>query len=245
MDGLEVCRRLKSDPLTQEIPVIFITGRTQEDDEVKGFVAGAVDYIPKPFNPVIVKARVQTHARLKRQSDFLKNMAYRDGLTGIPNRRRFEAWAEDEIKRCAQLKSPLATLMIDIDHFKLYNDHYGHQQGDVCLRTVAQALQQVAQEAGTGMVARYGGEEFVGLFRVAHSTDLQTLIDQMVDKVRGAGLPHAQSQTYDTVTISLGACFCEVADQAVLASLLLQADQGLYQSKSSGRNKAIWKEFSA
>ena len=100
MDGLEVCRRLKQDPLTANIPVVFISGLTQEEDEIKGFEVGAVDYIPKPFNPVIVKARVHTHVRLKIQSDLLEGMAFRDGLTGVANRRYFDQMSEMEWRRC-------------------------------------------------------------------------------------------------------------------------------------------------
>jgi diguanylate cyclase (GGDEF)-like protein len=238
MDGLEVCRRLKQDPLTNEIPVIFITGKTEEEDEVRGFEVGAVDYIPKPFNPVIVKARVQTHARLKRQSDLLKALAYRDGLTGIPNRRRFEEWAAQELQRCDRLQAMVAGIMIDIDHFKLYNDHYGHQQGDECLIRVAQTLQEVALVHGDGMMARYGGEEFVGLFKVADAGRASQLANELVQRANAMGLPHAKSSTNPCVSISLGVCISEPAPGRTVHELIKQADAQLYQSKTTGRNRA-------
>ena len=146
MDGLEACRRLKQDPLTNEIPVIFITGKTEEEDEARGFEVGAVDYIPKPFNPVIVKARVQTHARLKRQSDLLKALAYRDGLTGIPNRRRFEEWAAQELQRCDRLQAMVAGIMIDIDHFKRVNDSHGHPAGDAVLVEIHRRIRALVRD---------------------------------------------------------------------------------------------------
>ena len=245
MDGLEVCKRLKQDPLTREIPVIFITGKTQEEDEVQGFEVGAVDYIPKPFNPIIVKARVQTHARLKRQSDLLKKLAYRDGLTGISNRRRFEEWAAEELQRCDRLNANVAAIMIDIDHFKLYNDHYGHQQGDQCLVKVAQTLQEVAQNRGDGMMARYGGEEFVGLFKVTDQDASMQLAQELVKHVNALGLPHAKSSTHASVSISLGLCFSEPGSTRPLSALIKQADDQLYQSKTTGRNRASLSAFIA
>jgi diguanylate cyclase (GGDEF)-like protein len=245
MDGLEVCRRLKADPLTREIPVIFITGLTQEEDEVKGFGVGAVDYIPKPFNPVIVKARVKTHAQLKLQSDFLKALAYRDGLTGVANRRRFQDWALEELQRCARLDAAVVVFMIDIDHFKLYNDHYGHQQGDQCLKTVAQCLHEQAVEAGTGMIARYGGEEFVGLFRVTDASAALELGQKMVSRVQLAALPHHKSLTNPNVSISLGGCMATPPFNAALEDVLAQADAQLYDSKTSGRNQAKVATFEA
>lgn len=238
MDGLEVCKHLKQDPLTKEIPVIFITGNTQDEDEVRGFEAGAVDYIPKPFNPIIVKARVQTHARLKRQSDLLKELAYRDGLTGIPNRRRFEEWAEQELERCSRIGVAVTAIMIDIDHFKLYNDHYGHQQGDQCLINVARILHDVATEQGTGVIARYGGEEFVGLFRTQEESDAIQLADQLVKRVNAMCLPHAKSSTDPNVSISLGACLSGNPGLNNLHDLIKQADDQLYISKTTGRNRA-------
>ena len=243
MDGLEVCRRLKADPLTREIPVIFITGKTEEEDEVHGFEVGAVDYIPKPFNPVIVKARVQTHARLKQQSDLLKQLAYRDGLTGISNRRRFEQWASEELQRCDRLSATVAAIMIDIDHFKLYNDHYGHQQGDECLVKVAQKLQEVAQTFGDGMMARYGGEEFVGLFKVSDQASAMQLAQDLVKQVNAIGLPHAKSSTNPCVSISLGMCLSPSGVDRTLHTLIKQADDQLYQSKTTGRNRATLASF--
>lgn len=243
MDGLEVCRRLKADPLTQEIPVIFITGLTQEEDEVKGFGVGAVDYIPKPFNPVIVKARVKTHARLKMQSDFLKELAYLDGLTGVANRRRFQDWAQEELQRQGRLGGVVVAFMIDIDHFKLYNDHYGHQQGDICLKSVAQCLQEEALQAGDGMIARYGGEEFVGLFRVTDMEAARKLAEKMVARVQSAALAHDKSLTHPHVSISLGGCLATADPSLTLHALLTQADAQLYASKTSGRNQAQLQAF--
>ncbi len=140
MDGHEVCRRLKADPLTQDIPIIFLSANGEEDDEAIGLELGAVDYIGKPFNPMIVRARVKTHLTLKRQGDYLRSMAMLDGLTGVANRRKLEARLEAAWSQACRDNGPLSLIMIDVDYFKKYNDHYGHQSGDQCLRRLAMAL---------------------------------------------------------------------------------------------------------
>ena len=237
MDGLEVCRRLKQDPLTANIPVVFISGLTQEEDEIKGFEVGAVDYIPKPFNPVIVKARVHTHVRLKIQSDLLEGMAFRDGLTGVANRRYFDQMSEMEWRRCQLLKLPLAILMIDIDHFKLFNDHYGHAEGDRCLTAAAQALTKCANQPGD-LFARYGGEEFVSLLPNSTPERAETVATEMISQIYSLGIAHAKSDTASCITISLGGLALQANDSCSLETAMHHADQFLYQAKYNGRNQA-------
>ncbi|HET8709738.1 MAG TPA: diguanylate cyclase, partial [Spongiibacteraceae bacterium] len=159
IDGHEVCRLLKLDPATRDIPVIFITGQHGEEDEVAGFALGAVDFISKPINPIIVRARVHTHLLLKLQSDKIRSMAMSDGLTGIANRRKFDGEAERCWRHCLRELLPLSIFMIDVDYFKRYNDRYGHQNGDNCLHAIAQTLHSILQRP-YDVAARYGGEEF-------------------------------------------------------------------------------------
>ena len=160
MDGYEVCRTLKDNPLTRNIPIIFITAKCSEDDEVKGFERGAVDYVTKPFSPVIIKARVRTHLELKKYRDLLENTSYCDGLTAIANRRRFDEYYATMWSVSVRESLPLSLIMIDIDNFKRFNDGYGHQEGDACLIRIAQKLAASVRRK-TDLVARYGGEEFV------------------------------------------------------------------------------------
>jgi len=162
MDGYQVCQRLKEDAVTRDIPVIFITAQTDESAEEMGFDLGAVDFISKPINPRIVKARVKTHLMLKAQSDLLRSWAYLDGLTGVHNRRFFDERVNAEMGRAIRNQTPLSLVMLDVDFFKRFNDHYGHQAGDDCLRRVAGTLKNSLMRGGDH-VARYGGEEFVCL----------------------------------------------------------------------------------
>ena len=235
MDGYEVCRRLKDDPLTANLPVIFITGLTDADDETRGLELGAADYITKPFNLSVVRARVRTQLRLKQQSDLLESYAFRDGLTGLANRRAFDERAASEWSRCQRAVLPLSAIMIDVDHFKLYNDSYGHAQGDECLRAVAQALAQRIHRAGD-LLARYGGEEFVVLLPNTAHADALTVGESLRGAVQALGMEHRASKVTDHVTISVGVATVTPAEPGPVAPLLKGADSMLYACKSAGRN---------
>jgi PleD family two-component response regulator len=147
MNGYQVCETLKNDPLTKHIPIIFITGNTEEEHEKKGLELGAVDYITKPFRQAIVKVRLKNHLQLKRQRDLLEHASNHDALTGIANRNRFNTCLQNEWQRGSRLQSHLSLIMLDIDYFKHYNDHYGHVAGDDCLHQVAQSIKQSSQRS--------------------------------------------------------------------------------------------------
>jgi diguanylate cyclase (GGDEF)-like protein len=237
MDGFEVLRCLKANPDTQKIPVIFITAKATEADEEAGLQLGAVDYITKPISVPVTKARVRNHIALKLQADLLEAVSRIDPLTQIPNRRRLDENLETEWKRAIRDGKPLSILMIDIDHFKDYNDHYGHGAGDECLCRVAKALLRGISRPGD-MVARYGGEEFAVILP---STDLYPAV-QIAEHLRqlviGLDLPHAFSSTGPRVSVSIG---CATTDGGLQlnspAELLRLADARLYQSKRLGRNR--------
>ena len=162
MSGFQVCAAFKANPLLADVPVIFVTSHSDPAFEVSGFDLGAADFIAKPVLPALVQARVKTQLRLKHLADELRLIALADTLTGVANRRHFDNSLEREWRRLRRSGKPLALLMIDVDHFKRFNDHYGHQAGDSCLRAVAQALVGACQRPAD-LVARYGGEEFVML----------------------------------------------------------------------------------
>jgi diguanylate cyclase (GGDEF)-like protein len=237
MDGHEVCRRLKADPATRDIPVIFVTARSDEAAEALGLDLGAVDFITKPINPRIVSARVRAHMALKTQADRLRQWAYVDGLTGVCNRRYFDERLVSEWRRAARSREPLGVVLIDVDFFKRFNDRYGHQTGDDCLRRVAECLRSGAARPGD-LVARYGGEEFVcllpntgleGTLHVARKLGL------MVDDLR---IEHGDSPVAPWVTVSLGACSAMADLTRAAGDLLRAADEQLYAAKSGGRHRS-------
>jgi diguanylate cyclase (GGDEF)-like protein len=238
MDGHEVCRLLKNDAATREIPVIFITAKNETLDEEYGFKIGAVDYIAKPFSPVIVQARVRTHLTLKRNIDLLESLAFLDSLTGIPNRRRFDKELLNEWNRAIRSRAPLSLLIADVDFFKKYNDNYGHGPGDDCLREIAGAINSSVQRPGD-LVARYGGEEFVVLLPATDQRGVCRVAERIQEKIKTLQIPHAHSSAAEFVTISLGGYTLAPTPETPSETLLHHADQLLYQAKQTGRNKLL------
>jgi diguanylate cyclase (GGDEF)-like protein len=239
-DGYAICRELKEDETTHAIPVIFVTALDQAQDEAKGLQLGAADYISKPFNPAIVRARVHNQVSLKLKTDLLEQTALQDGLTEIPNRRYFDRKLTQEWNRQSRHQRPLALLMIDIDHFKPYNDHYGHGAGDDCLRRVAKTLAQVPTRSAD-LLARYGGEEFVALLPETNRAGASRIAEQMQAAIHALALPHAYSPAADRITISIGASISRPQQPATNAEALKQAaDRALYQAKEQGRNRLAW-----
>lgn len=236
MDGYEVCRRLKAEPTTRDIPVIFVTALVSEADEARGLQAGAIDYITKPISPTIVKMRIHNHLELKHHRDLLADMAAIDGLTGIPNRRRFDEVLHMEWHRAQRTGKPISLLMIDIDHFKHYNDTYGHLQGDDCLKAVAQALAELAHRGGD-FVARYGGEEFVCVLAETDAPGAQIVADRLLAAVTDLNIPHEASPVVPWVTVSIGYCTASSVSGHSWEQLLDCADRNLYRAKQAGRNR--------
>ncbi|MEN6628728.1 MAG: diguanylate cyclase [Sulfuricella sp.] len=236
MDGFEVCIRLKQNPATKQIPVIFVTAKNEAADEEFGLKLGAVDYISKPFHLPIVKARVQNHLTLKLKTDLLESMAMLDGLTNIPNRRRFDEALDVEWKRALRAGSSLAIIMMDIDFFKNYNDRYGHGVGDACLKKVASALAVTVSRPGD-LVARYGGEEFVVLLPETGAEGARLLAENLCNQIEALKIPHEYSGASTWVTISVGYASATPSQEGKESELLDAADQMLYRAKESGRNR--------
>ncbi|PPC79259.1 diguanylate cyclase response regulator [Pokkaliibacter plantistimulans] len=235
MNGYDVCQQLKSDAQTASIPVIFVTTQSNPDEEALGFEAGAVDFIIKPVNPVIVRARVRTHLALKLQYDFVRSIALQDGLTGIPNRRRFDDDFASYWGQARREQWPLSLLLIDVDHFKLYNDHYGHVAGDVCLRSVAQALVKTARRS-TDLVYRYGGEEFACLLPHTDLQGAEQCAASMLEAVAALNIEHCKSATAPVVSISIGIVSVIPDQDHKQENMVELADKALYDAKHAGRN---------
>jgi diguanylate cyclase (GGDEF)-like protein len=236
MDGYEVCRRLKNDPLLQGIPVIFVSAMSQQEDETIGLELGAVDYITKPFSPAIVQLRVRNQLELKRQRDLLERLAMIDGLTGLPNRRAFDEIFEREWRRAARNRNTFSLLMLDIDHFKAYNDAYGHLAGDDCLKQVASSQAQ-ALVRPADFVARFGGEEFVCVLPETDEDGALVMAEKLRSAVEKLQIPHPMSPTSPMVTISVGVATTVPDNEQDSAAFVGVADELLYEAKHAGRNR--------
>jgi diguanylate cyclase (GGDEF)-like protein len=236
MDGFEVCKRLKADEATSHIPVIFVTAHTDAAQETHGLSLGAVDFIAKPVNPNVVRARVKTHLTLKFQSDLLRQLVFLDGLSGVFNRRYFDQQIAIEWSRSSRNNLPLSLILLDVDFFKLYNDHYGHQAGDDALRLIAVTLKSCLRRPAD-LVARYGGEEFACVLPETSYEDALALAHELERKVRDRGIAHQASTTAPVITISVGIATREAGAVGDVQSLIGLADNLLYQAKHTGRGR--------
>ena len=236
MDGYEVCARLKSDPRTREIPVIFVTAMDQDDDEARGLSIGAIDYLTKPIRPAIVRARVRNHLQLKSYRDFLEYLSLTDGLTGVPNRRRFDVYLESEWRRARRNGAPISLVILDIDLFKAYNDGYGHPAGDECLRRVAGALVGCVRRPAD-LVARYGGEEFACLLPDTELDGAVSVAEQIRKNIDELNIPHAHSSVSGRITVSMGVASRVPEGAETPADLVRRADECMYEAKRGGRNQ--------
>ena len=235
MDGYDVCRHLKNNAATKGIPVIFVSALSEVDDEARGLKLGAADYIVKPYHPDIIRARVRSQVSLKMKTDLLEKMSHLDGLTHIANRRCFDERLQSEIQRLQRYGQPLGLIMLDIDHFKGFNDHYGHGQGDECLTQVAEILQGCLHRSGD-LLARYGGEEFIALVPETDAEGVRQLAETMRSAVEHSGIRHEHSEVADCVTVSVGYLSQPLGGESA-AQLLKAVDQALYQAKAAGRNR--------
>ncbi|NGZ84572.1 diguanylate cyclase domain-containing protein [Duganella aceris] len=237
MDGYAVCAALRGSPRLQDIPIIFVTALIQPEDETRALEAGAVDFISKPFNVAVVRARVRSQLTIKRQADAMRELSMTDGLTGVANRRSFNDTVDAEWRRCARAGMALSLIMIDIDHFKLYNDHYGHQAGDACLQQVSAAMKRCATRP-QDLLARYGGEEFILLLPQEALDGTEVVAARILDEVRKLALPHAASPTAPHISVSMGlASAMPPIDSSDPSTLIRTADANLYRAKQTGRNR--------
>ena len=237
MDGIEVCRRLKSDPVLQPIPVVMLSARELESDIIAGLDAGAQDYVTKPFNARILLARVRSAVRAKMDHDRIVDLNRRlaeqatvDGLTGAKNRSYLHDAMTQAMSLSRRRELPLSLVMLDVDHFKAYNDTYGHPAGDDVLCAVVSVLKGVLR--GYDIVARYGGEEFVILLP---ATDVAAS-RLAAERLRSGIACHPW--THRPITASLGVATTDLG-HAEPESLLNRADQALYHAKRNGRNRVV------
>jgi diguanylate cyclase (GGDEF)-like protein len=244
INGYDVLRQLKSDPRTAAIAVIFITGLDTPEDEENGLMLGASDYITKPFNLAVVRARVRCHLQLARQRRMLETLANIDGLTEIANRRHFDERYASEWARAVRNGDALSVAILDIDFFKDYNDRAGHAMGDRVLQAVASVLAGGMQRS-TDLVARYGGEEFALLMPgtdVQGAVALANQLREAVSKLKLA-MPYPDATDTAHVAVSIGGATLKPDTDEPAADLLKAADDHLYRAKREGRNQVVWRAF--
>jgi diguanylate cyclase (GGDEF)-like protein len=242
LDGFQVCRRLKSNPSTAKIPVIFVTGLDDSAEESQGFSAGAVDYITKPIRAATLRARVRAHVELKRSRDLFEQQASVDPLTGVANRRRFDAAIAEEWRRCRRASRWLSLAIVDVDHFKQFNDRYGHQAGDGCLQAIAASLVSNVRRAGE-LVGRYGGEEFGLILPDVDTAMMHGMVRTLVNSTTAAG-GDVVSIPREPVTVSVGAISVVPSRDEGETKALAATDALLYEAKAGGRARGVHLDFS-
>jgi diguanylate cyclase (GGDEF)-like protein len=238
LDGFDVCRRLKEDARTAGIPIIFLTARDAMSDETLGFDVGGVDYITKPIRPAIIRARVRTHLELKQARDLLERAASVDALTGIANRRGFDAALDLEWRRAVRRGRWLSLAIVDVDDFKKFNDAFGHLKGDTCLRDVATSFSRLTRRSGE-LVARYGGEEFALIFPEIDPSSMKNVMTALLDGVASLDIAHPDSRAGAKVTVSAGAVSLLPTRDKPMLEALETADRLLYEAKEGGRGRGV------
>ena len=238
MDGFMLLRELKGMEVTRDIPVILLTSLSDVQYEERGLLLGAVDYVTKPFSPVIIKARVNTHVQLHRYQMKFKEQAMLDELTGVPNRRRYEGERQARWGEAMRFGLPLSICMFDIDKFKLYNDTFGHPAGDQVIKAVARTAASFFQRS-TDLFARYGGEGVVAVFLGNDGASALELAKSVRQAVEGLQIRH-NSPVSEWVTISMGGVTVVPRQGDDYATYLKLSDTMLYDAKRFGRNQVVW-----
>jgi len=237
MDGFQVCRKLKENPRTQHIPVMFVTAMSSASAEFEGLQLEAMEYINKPVNPSTLRMRVRNLVRLKLMQDQLLHLSTHDALTELANRRRFDEFLGLEWRRAHRFERPIGLIMFDIDHFKKFNDHYGHPQGDSCLKQVAAVLASVTNRPDD-LAARYGGEEFAVILSCTQMDDALNIAEQCREQIEALQIPHELS-SFGIVTVSCGVEVMVPSNAHSALDFIRQADKKLYLAKNAGRNQVV------
>lgn len=238
MDGFTLLKKLQEEIVTQSVPVILITSLSDAINEQRGLILGAVDYITKPFNPLIIKARVNTHVKLYSYRRQIEQQSMTDQLTGIANRRRYEQYSATKWGEAVRLHVPVSICMFDIDRFKVYNDTFGHPAGDKVIAAVAQTASSRLQRS-TDFLARYGGEEFVALSMGDSSGKMFQHLREIRQAVEDLHIPHDPSVA-QWVTVSIGGVTVIPEMGNAYDFYLKVADTMLYDAKKNGRNRVVW-----
>ena len=238
IDGLDVCTALKASPETNHIPVIFVTSTMDIESENACWEVGASDFVMKPVNASTLTHRIRTHLQNKLRTEFLEMMTFHDQLTGLYNRMYLTNEIPLLIKQVARDNGTVGAIMIDIDYFKLFNDTYGHLEGDICLQKVAQTVSDTVKRPKDAVI-RFGGEEFLVVLPYIDHQGTKLVAHQLVEAVAHAKIPHGKG-IENRVSISAGFAVWKATDvvEDDVAALIEDADISLFEAKELGRNQA-------
>lgn len=256
IDGFEVAREIRAMEKKKDwTAIIFLTSMTKDEELARGIEVGGDDYLLKPISEIVLQAKVNAMRRLVEMQRSLLDLTYKlnvankelqllsatDGLTGLSNRRMYDELSLREWRRCERTKKSFALVMVDVDYFKPYNDYFGHQAGDECLKAVATQMRRAAPRA-SDVVARYGGEEFVFALGETDMDGAKWVANHLRQRIADLNMPHPASALRH-VTVSCGVASVMPGDEVSLEKLLQSADYALYQAKEHGRNRVVGAEY--
>ncbi|WP_082070605.1 GGDEF domain-containing response regulator [Gynuella sunshinyii] len=246
LDGYETTMLFREALCDHWVPIIFVTGNSSDESVLKAIDAGGDDYLVKPVSQTLLQAKIiamqriaDMQANLHELNRKLSEQSETDPLTGLSNRRYFNLRAVDQFETARRMALSVAIMMMDIDQFKVYNDNYGHLQGDSCLQQVSRVLKSVVRRT-TDLVARFGGEEFIIMLQDCDAKGAQMIADEIMAAIDQAAIPHEYSAVSDHVTLSIGVCVI-VPDRNLveLQDCIKIADEQLYKAKNRGRAQAV------
>ena len=236
INGFQTIKILKEDERFADIPVIFLTAKSDEASELKGFELGAVDYISKPFSPPIIKARIATHLKMVEQKRIIEQISLTDTLTQLPNRRFLDDEMLKQWNLAIKNETSISILLLDADRFKNFNDTYGHQQGDAALRMLACIMKSSVRQ--TDFAARWGGEEFAIILPDTESETAFTVAENIRKNVEKSVIPCIGDTSNELkITISAGGFSVKPSSDSSMEDFIKKADEALYAAKENGRNQ--------